>query len=287
MGIDIHALNLLKFASAKRNFGRVATIGRQGIHIRTAELKQALNLNEEPKFNPFCEDLLRKHFSATSVDSFDNSDYEQATHIADLNKPLTVDNRYDTVIDFGTTEHVYNISQALWNISNVCSPKGQILHALPANNFCGHGFWQFSPELFFSLYSSQNGYTETEVFIADVSNNYFWYKVSAPSGGNRAELNSSTPLYVLVRTVKTGAFSQTDVQQSDYTFAWKGDEVYDHSTHVLQSSTSRSSRYKLKTLLKESTFGPLIAEFYLRRLKRSSLSTLNTNFKKVPVSSLF
>ena len=34
---------------------------------------------------------------------------------------------------------------------------GMIIHALPANNFCGHGFWQFSPELFYELYSPENG----------------------------------------------------------------------------------------------------------------------------------
>ena len=60
MGIDIHALNFLKFACKKQRLGRVATIGRQGIHTGRAELKRTLNLNQEPKFNPFCEDLLLK-----------------------------------------------------------------------------------------------------------------------------------------------------------------------------------------------------------------------------------
>ncbi len=83
MGIDTHGLNFLKFARTKRNFGRVATMGRQGIHVGLAELKRVLDLNEEPKFTPFCEDLLVRYFSATSVDLFDNSDYEQATHIVD------------------------------------------------------------------------------------------------------------------------------------------------------------------------------------------------------------
>ena len=287
MGIDIHALNFLKFACKKQRMGRVATIGRQGIYIGSAELKRTLNLNEEPKFNPFCEDLLVRHFLATSVDLFDNSDYEQATCIVDMNKPLAVDNRYNTVIDFGTTEHIYNVPQALWNISNICAPQGQILHALPANNFCGHGFWQFSPELFFSLYSPQNGYRETEVFLADISNNYFWYEVTKPSDGKRAELKSSTPLYVLVRTVKTNTFSHVDVQQSDYTFAWTGNDQYAHGTRALQSSVPRSSRFKLKDILKNSPVGPFATAVYLKLLKNNSLSTSDENFRKIPVSSLY
>jgi len=65
-------------------------------------------------------------------------------------------------------EHVFNASQGLKNVTRLCAPGGQIIHSLPANNFCNHGFWQFSPELFFSLYSDKNGYSETEIFLADV-----------------------------------------------------------------------------------------------------------------------
>jgi hypothetical protein len=102
MGIDIHGLNFLKFASRKQAFGRVATIGRQEIHVSIGKLKSALNLTEYTKYGPYCEELLIGHFAATVVESFDNSDYEQATYIADMNKPLTLQNRYDIVIDVGS-----------------------------------------------------------------------------------------------------------------------------------------------------------------------------------------
>jgi hypothetical protein len=85
--------------------------------------------------------------------------HEKATHVVDMNKPLAIEERYDTVIDAGTIEHIYNAPQALANVSAMCAHQGQILHIGPANIFCGHGFWQFSPELFFSLYSENQPLT--------------------------------------------------------------------------------------------------------------------------------
>jgi hypothetical protein len=132
-----------------------------------------------------------------------------------MNKPLAVQNRYDTVIDGGCIEHIFNIPQALRNVSEICSAGGQILHVLPTNNFCGHGFWQVSPELFFTLYSEANGCRETELFLADLANEQFWYQVREPRDDERANVTSSTPLYALVRTRRTEVFNHDDVQQSD------------------------------------------------------------------------
>lgn len=224
MGINVHGFNLLRYAAQKKRLGRVATIGRQAIHIPKEKVRKLLNLAQETDFGPYCEDLLKAHFGATVVDSFDNSDYEQATHIVDLNGPLVIGKAYDTVMDFGSIEHIFNVPQALKNISAACNDGGQILHMLPANNFCGHGFWQFSPELFFSLYSEVNGYHETEVFLADVANEYGWYEVKRPHNGQRAETNSRTGLFVLVRTTRTSSFSHESVQQSDYIHLWNNPE---------------------------------------------------------------
>jgi hypothetical protein len=92
---------------------------------------------------------------------------------------------------------------------------------LPANGFCGHGFWQFSPELFFSLYSEANGYQDTEVFLADLADEQSWYRVKKPRGGKRADVVTTQAVYVLVRTRLVKPFSHDHVQQSDYEFAWE------------------------------------------------------------------
>ena len=89
-----------------------------------------------------------------------------------------LNNSMTLIIDYGVTEHVYHITNALMNVSNLCQIGGQILHVLPTNNYCGHGFWQISPELFFSLYTEDNGYEYTEIFVAEPSDINTWYKIN-------------------------------------------------------------------------------------------------------------
>src|SRR5262245_2106369 len=122
MGIDFHTLNFLRFAARDGAFGRVATIGRQAIHI-SPRTRRAL-LGAQPGPDAYCEDLLNRHFGATSVESGDNSDYEGATHVFDMNQKLDTEARYDTVFDGGCLEHIFDPAQALENFSRLCAPGG-------------------------------------------------------------------------------------------------------------------------------------------------------------------
>lgn len=224
MGIDIHGLNLLLFVRNRKPLGDTITIGRQGLHLSAGQVKDIVGISGPYEHKLFCEDLLTTYLQADVVDSVDFSDYEEATHIHDMSEPIPdhLANRYDTVMDYGTSEHVYNLPQVFENYSRMLRPGGQIVHVLPANNFTGHGFWQFSPELFFSLYSTENGYAETEVFIADLSDETRWYRILPPRDGQRINIESHSPLYALVRTVRQGdAFDHGSVQQSDYTALWE------------------------------------------------------------------
>ncbi len=285
MGIDVHGLNFLKFARNRRAFGRVATIGRQSLGLSSGRLKKLLNLDKRPRFGPYCEDLLTTYFAAVAVESFDNSDYEHATHIADMNKPLTIFNRYDTVIDCGTIEHIYNVPQAFKNVSQMCSEEGQILHILPANNYCGHGFWQFSPELFFSLYSEANGYRETQVFLADLTDERFWYEVRNPRNGQRADVMSSTQLLALVRTRKAGVVCHENVQQSDYLDTWSRRKILSALTPAEMPLKDR-----IKEAIKQSPFAStarvLNTKWKALRRPTVALSARNPHLVKLEVSSL-
>ena len=223
MGIGLHELNFLRYAKQQRNFDETITIGRQGLHVPESTVRDVFALGSEYKNDRYCERLLRDQFGARQVDSIDFSGYEDASIVHDMNRPLPAHVRgcYDTVIDGGCLEHIYNVSQALLNCSEFCRPGAQILHMLPANNCCGHGFWQFSPELFFSLYSREHGYSDTEVFLADLSNTSKLFRVKRPKPGQRVNVHSGTEAYVLVRTVlQERGFSHSEVQQSDYVFEW-------------------------------------------------------------------
>lgn len=272
MGIDAHALNFLRYCKLKRPFGDTITLGRQEIHIGGEEEY----LNEK-----YCEDILISQFGSTGVDSLDNSTYEGASHIADMNRdlPLELKGKYDTVFDGGVIEHVFNVSQALYNVSALCKIGAQIIHVLPANNFCGHGFWQFSPELFFSLYSEANGYEETEVFLADLSDEGHWFKVERPTQGKRVNIISDRSLYVLVRTVLSQkTFTHDEVQQSDYVYEWG--QVGTNGT---------SGRKDRKDRRQNKMIGSLRSAFRVIRGKKSyknKLHPLNPWLKMIKVSEV-
>jgi SAM-dependent methyltransferase len=224
MGIDAQILKFLCYAHKHSHFKKTITIGRQNLNITEGSLKRTIPTNMQYKKEIYAESLLKDYFHSTIVNSIDKSNYEKATIIHDMNMPIpdNVKEKYDTVIDSGSLEHIYDIAQALENVSHLCKPGGQIIHILPTNNLCGHGFYQISPELFFSLYSSKNGYKDTEVFLAKVSqSNYSFYKVIKPENGKRITLYSKDEINVYVRTVrKTGKFFHNDIQQSDYVHLW-------------------------------------------------------------------
>lgn len=226
MGVDIQGLRFLKaIHNDSGDFKKTLTIGRQGMYIQKHSVEAILGI-QDFGMTDFCEPMLQKYFGSTIVDSIDNSTYEGASLIYDLNNPLPNDiGKYDTIFDGGCLEHIFNINQALKNLSGLCNPGGQIIHVLPANNQCGHGFWQFSPELFFSLYSEKNGYKDTIVFVGDTADANWTYRVMPPEKGQRHDIQHHNPIYVMVRTILNGdTFSHDDVQQSDYDYIWKQSE---------------------------------------------------------------
>ncbi|MDA3913389.1 hypothetical protein [Oleiagrimonas sp.] len=230
MGIDKHSLNLLRYVTENHGkLGRVITLGRQAIHLGPRASRKWI----ESGSDGYCESLLTGSFGAIHVDSIDNSDYEGATIVADMNLaiPESIRELYDTVIDLGCTEHIYDVVQSLRNVASLCKPGGTILHAVPANGFCGHGFYQFSPELFFSRYSKSNGFTDTEIFLAELCDIHHWYRVSPPQDGKRINVRSPDELYVLVITRRIAHVSD-NVQQSDYEFTWEEQSGQQRPTHA-------------------------------------------------------
>jgi len=287
MGIDIHAVNFLRYVTKKRKLGRVATIGRQSLLVPRRELARVLGVSwKDTNLGLYSEELLKKHFGATVVDSYDYSGYEGATYVLDLGRPIDPEQQYDTIIDCGTAEHIFDVSQVLKNISCLCSFGGRIVHVLPANNFCGHGFWQFSPELFFSLYSAASGYSETEVFLADLRDKGKWFEVEQPKNGRRAEVISSGPLYVLCTTTKLGENFPENVQQSDYVYHWdRSDYIRQHQSGFVPT---------LKTMIKARpsvhSFAVRTRVFAKRVLDQianpTCLSDRNRHLRKFKVSDL-
>lgn len=222
MGITYQTFNLLKNNIEKfGSLGSVLTLGRLGNQIDKTKLKK-LGLEKNKAFSEeYSEKILLEYFNADSVDSIDNSEFENASIIHDMNEDFQfINKQYDTVIDIGTSEHIFNINQNLINISKLCKSGGRIIHCLPANNQCGHGFYQFSPELFFSLYNESNGYQSTNLFLIDNHDNKNYWQIKEKPKNERLELNSFTPLYIFVSTIKKVEGISQKVQQSDYENVW-------------------------------------------------------------------
>ena len=278
MGVTFFEFKFLELVKKDINFGKVLTVGRQEIILESHEKK--LFGIDDSQFNDqkYIDKILLKQFSSLSVDSVDFSDFEKATIIADLNKPMEKKNLFDTIIDFGTSEHVFNIAQCLQNIANLCKKDGIILHSLPANNNCGHGFWQFSPELFFSLYNKENGFSDTEIFLFNSINKYNIWKIKKQPMGNRLELSSDIPLFLLVKTKKIKEITSQNVNQSDYQFLW--------NKNVINEGKRKTKISKIWKKIKMS-----LKKFFLKKLLPKKLGEKiegkNNSLKKDYLKSIY
>ena len=121
MGLTFHEYKFLEEVSKKKEFKNILCLGKQEM-ILTKEDKKKLNLDEKENINDqYIDNLLINKFKANSVKSIDNSSFEGADIIHDMNKPMeNLNEKFDTVIDFGTSEHIFNVVQNLNNISKLC-----------------------------------------------------------------------------------------------------------------------------------------------------------------------
>lgn len=246
--------------------GKVLTLGRQQMfaspaEVRTLAAKKGLTLADDVSWTPgsgYCEALF-KALGAASVDSMDASDYESATLIHDLNAPVATDlhERFDCVVDGGTIEHVFHFPNAIRSCMRMIAPGGHYLAITPANNQMGHGFYQFSPELYFRIFSPENGFMVRTMLLRTHKE---WFEVSDPKKvGNRGAPLSSVPLMLAIVAQRTGP---TDVfhtpQQSDYADAWS-------LVDSLRNDSKREGESTLRHTMRK--YVPLPVRTLLRRLR--------------------
>jgi SAM-dependent methyltransferase len=233
MGLDINSVQFL-IAARKQGveFGDALMLGRQDLNVYPAKTKEAFAKAgiETNLFAPgapdsgFAEPIF-KALGARNIWSLDASKFEGAQFVHDLNKPIGPDlkERFDLVYDGGTLEHVFNFPVALQNCMEMVRPGGRLFIHTCANSWCGHGFYQFSPELFYNALSEDNGFV-VERMVAHVVGPYCrWYEVANPRElRGRVELMSWPPVQLLIRArrVKILPIFATMPQQSDYVPRW-------------------------------------------------------------------
>ncbi|MCK1597300.1 class I SAM-dependent methyltransferase [Bradyrhizobium sp. 164] len=229
MGIDLTGLRALSFANRVYGFDfrNTVTLGRHEIHFWKQEfhaVQKSSNLayDQSIAVGLYCEPLLRK-LGAQNIVSIDASAFEGASVIHDFNLPIPSDmhEKFDTFLDFGSIEHIFDVAQAVDNIVNLVRPGGHVLIATNANGFPAHGLYQYSPEFFYSLFSKRNGFEDTAVFLIKPSRPMKWHLIKPPVALNRRNqipFEEQTVMMVFSRKVRS--VSDLRVQQSDYDATW-------------------------------------------------------------------
>ena len=237
MGLDANGTKFLLYAARRHgvDFARTATLGRQSLLASDEQLEENFRLagvratgDELARIGGvpgrYSEEFLQK-LGASAVTSFDASAYEGASVVHDMNRPIGDEHKgkFACVLDGGTLEHVFNYPAALKNALEMVELGGHFLAITPTNNFLGHGFYQFSPELFFNVLDEPNGYELLDlIFFEDVPG-AAWHKVANPrSVRGRVTLVNTRPAYLLVvakRTAVKEIFREFPTQ-SDYAAAW-------------------------------------------------------------------
>lgn len=237
MGFDVQGIKFLLGAHRGGvSFLKTATIGRQEFFIPPVYLGRILNqfgvgdgdrearrmLTESRGFS----DPLLRFLGAEHIVSVDASSYEGASVVHDMNSPIpeSLSNAFSVVIDGGTLEHVFNFPVAITNCMKMVQVGGHLLLMTPANNFMGHGFYQFSPELFFRIFSQENGFEISRAVFSETSPRARWYEIVDPARARRrVELVNSRPAYLLIQARKLRQVPVLAIapQQSDYTVLWE------------------------------------------------------------------
>jgi SAM-dependent methyltransferase len=283
MGIDMNCVQLL--LRAKKNgasFERMATLGRQWLRPNRSELIRAL-LNAGCDISPASEQKLRDPaeiyadeflhvLGAKQVTAIDANAFEGAQVVHDMNRPLpdSLDSAFDVVLDGGTLEHVFDFPTALRNTMRMVKPGGLFISCTMANNFAGHGFYQFSPELFHRVLCKDNGYSiESCIIWEDIQNSKFYDFPDPDSLNSRVQITSRSGTYLFVQAKRTGNLSPDFVpQQSDYVKNWKAAS----SSQISNGGSAWKSALReniLRSLRETKMFRQLLHRNIYRRLQLS------------------
>lgn len=234
MGLELNTALFLKQAHEDGcSFERTATLGHQTFFLRWDAMQTHF-----PALNPnagwrYADPFLEAAFGCKEVTSFDASDFEGASVVHDMNLPLPTawHARFDAVIEMGSLEHIFNFPVAIHSLMQMTKVGGSLFIVTPSNNYLGHGFYQFGPDLFHRLLSAANGFKierfygfEHRYFGPEMGQSGPWYEVLDPAQVRaRPIVISDNPMLLMIRARRVEAKIGPLVipQQSDYSAMWQ------------------------------------------------------------------
>jgi len=245
MGIDVTSIDYLMFHK-DRVKGRTLQLGRQGMHTARGDdyfygLVTFKKYDTETDYNEIYKsvphsDAFFHYLGAEIVESIDYSPFEGATYIHDLNDPVPpeLENKFDFIFDGGTIEHIFDVKMTMQNIKRMLKVGGTFMSVNMCNGHIGHGFYQFSPEFYRTVFSRENGFNILSVKLAEIHPLPKFIDVPEPNKGNRQVITAgSTPLYICVTAEKfADVDNKTNLQQSDYIAQWNGMPLNEESAVI-------------------------------------------------------
>ncbi|MGO9684870.1 MAG: hypothetical protein ACLP0B_15985 [Steroidobacteraceae bacterium] len=119
---------------------------------------------------------------AEKISSLDISSFDGANIVHDLKHQIaeSLGQNFSLVFDGGTLEHIFNLPAAFKNCMEMVELGGHFVQTSVVNNFAGHGFWQFRPELLFRVFSKENGFQTKALLLHEIEVGGTWYAVSDP-----------------------------------------------------------------------------------------------------------
>ena len=241
MGIIFsNAVLLAQARQAGVRFDRTLTIGHLNQYLSQQQIQRLADRfgahldSRELATQVYVEKLFQQLLGAHQISSLDCSEFEQCDIVHDLNYPVESiwRQQFDVVIDGGSLEHVFNFPVAIANCMNMVKPGGSLFVFTMANNHMGHGFYQFSPELFYRILHPDNGFQIKNLILeqhdypgAELSAHTRCFSVVDPAKvGTRVGLVSKSPVMMMAHAVRTEIkpiFSQYPIQ-SDYSARHSG-----------------------------------------------------------------
>lgn len=171
MAINSETLELLEHNRQIINGEDVVMIWRQCNDLSSNQLNWTYSFL---KWEIYCEKLWT-FLRTKNIYSLDASNYETPTFIHNMNDEIGNDltNKFDVVFDGWSSEHIFNIPTVFNNYKKMLKKWWYYIWVLPANNWCNHWFYQFSPDFFYRMFSEEVWY-KTKVFVKICNT---WYKI--------------------------------------------------------------------------------------------------------------
>ena len=235
MGIDITGLDAVFYSQQyceKKN--NMLMLGRQGLHLYGKHILDNISKKYDIEcpnyvYTQWCESLFN-YLGHIYIDSMDYSPFEGANIIHNLNKPIINENllnKYNYILDCGTTEHIFNAPQVCENIINLLDIGGIYLSVIPNNNLSGHGIYQFCPEFFMTAYTEKYGMKVIDLYLAEVNaEKDKWIQCNSYNGWrNMAKFNNTNEVYIIAIVKKITNIRESLIENPPNQYSYEKDWV--------------------------------------------------------------